>query len=186
MCFLNRIQFVWSTWWCTRVTSKNQNIQKLAELKLLTIILILNGKPKSRFAKNMIFQKNNSSWTTSLRLFDQNCNLILTSLFKLFQTKQLLRFEVYVSIRKFSPIKYYLQDIDTGNTRDLASQDFLGNLLMTTAIVRVTTLGRCECHLADIVAAADGALRLKLRYICSRKVKISSVFSGMNRVKLVN
>uniref|UniRef100_A0A183C325 C2 domain-containing protein n=1 Tax=Globodera pallida TaxID=36090 RepID=A0A183C325_GLOPA len=46
-----------------------------------------------------------------------------------FETKQQLRFDVY--------------DIDTENTRDLSSQDFLG---------------RCECHLADIVAAVHGTL----------------------------
>uniref|UniRef100_A0A914HVM8 C2 domain-containing protein n=1 Tax=Globodera rostochiensis TaxID=31243 RepID=A0A914HVM8_GLORO len=51
-----------------------------------------------------------------------------------FETKQQLRFDVY--------------DIDTENTRDLSSQDFLG---------------RCECHLADIVAAVHGTLTLRLK-----------------------
>lgn len=50
-----------------------------------------------------------------------------------FESKQQLRFEIY--------------DIDNNKTNNLARQDFLGS---------------CECHLADIVTATDGALVMKL------------------------
>lgn len=50
-----------------------------------------------------------------------------------FEMKQLLLFEVY--------------DIDTSDTKDMTRQDFLG---------------KCNCHLADIVTATDGILKLKL------------------------
>lgn len=51
-----------------------------------------------------------------------------------FEIKQLLRFDIY--------------DIDTANIKNLARQDFLGS---------------CDCHLADIVTAPSGLLKLNLK-----------------------